>query len=69
MMVNAEMQRDRTDRSAGTAQFGRFCGDFVARIVTGMVKDDAELFKQFMDKEDFRHWMTARVFEEASLRS
>ena len=41
----------------------------LARIVTGMVKDDAELFKQFMDNEDFRHWMTATVFEEASLKS
>ena len=37
----------------------------LARIVTGMVKDDAELFKQFMDNEDFKHWMTARVFELA----
>ncbi len=35
----------------------------LARIVTGMVKDDAELFKQFMDNEDFRRWMTDRVFE------
>ena len=38
----------------------------LARIVTGMVKDDAELFKQFMDNEDFKRWMTARVFELAS---
>ena len=37
----------------------------LARIVTGMVKDDAELFKQFMDNEDFKRWMTARVFEPA----
>ena len=35
------------------------------RIVTRMVKDDAELFKQFVDNEDFRRWMTARVFELA----
>ena len=37
----------------------------LARIVTGMVKDDAELFKQFMDNEDFKRWMTVRVFELA----
>ncbi len=37
----------------------------LARIVTGMVKDDAELFKQFMDNEDFKRWMTARVFDLA----
>ena len=35
------------------------------RVVTRMVKDDAELFKQFVDNEDFRRWMTARVFELA----
>ncbi len=35
------------------------------RIVTGMVKDDAELFKQFFDNEDFRRWMTATVFERS----
>ncbi len=37
----------------------------LARIVTGMVKDDAELFKQFMDNDDFKRWMTAKVFELA----
>ena len=41
----------------------------LARIVTGMVKDDAELFKQFMDNEDFRRWMTARVFERSCART
>ena len=35
------------------------------RVVTRMVNDDAELFKQFVDNEDFRRWMTARVFELA----
>ena len=37
----------------------------LARIVTGMVKDDAELFKQCMDNEDVKRWMTAKVFELA----
>ena len=37
----------------------------LARIVTGMVKDDAQLFKQFMDNEGFQRWMTDRVFELA----
>ena len=41
----------------------------LARIVTGMVKDDAELFKQFMDNQDFKRWMTATVFEQACARS
>ena len=29
------------------------------------MKDDTELFKQFMDNEDFKRWMTAHVFELA----
>ena len=37
----------------------------LARVVTAMVKDDAELFKQFMDNEGFRCWMTDAVFELA----
>ncbi len=37
----------------------------LARIVTGMVNDDAELFKQFMDNPDFKRWMTTVVFEGA----
>ena len=41
----------------------------LARIVTGMVKDHAELFKQFMDNEDFKRWMTARVFELACVHA
>ena len=41
----------------------------LARIVTGMVKDDAELFKQFMDNQGFKRWMTDRVFELASERA
>ena len=35
------------------------------RIVTGLVKDDAELFKQFMDNLDFKRWMTASVYDLA----
>ena len=35
------------------------------RVVTRMVNDDAELFKQFVDNEDFRRWMTAHVFKLA----
>ena len=41
----------------------------LARVVTSMVKDDAELFKQFMDNQDFKRWMTATVFERACART
>jgi len=32
------------------------------RVVIGMMQDDTELFKQFMDNEGFRRWMTDTVF-------
>ena len=32
------------------------------RVVIGMMKDDTELFKQFMDNEPFKRWMTDTVF-------
>jgi len=28
-------------------------------------QDNAELFKQFMDNQDFKRWMTATVYERA----
>ena len=32
------------------------------RVMTNVLKDDTELFKQFMDNEGFRRWMTDTVF-------
>lgn len=32
------------------------------RVMTGVLKDDTELFKQFMDNESFRRWLTDTVF-------
>jgi type I restriction enzyme R subunit len=34
----------------------------LARVMTAVLKDDTELFKQFMDNEGFRHWLTDTVF-------
>jgi type I restriction enzyme, R subunit len=34
----------------------------LARVMTAMLQDDTELFKQFMDNESFRRWMTDTVF-------
>jgi type I restriction enzyme, R subunit len=34
------------------------------RVVVGMMKDDTELFKQFMDNESFRRWMADFVFAQ-----
>ncbi len=30
--------------------------------MTAVMKDDTELFKQFMDNEGFKRWMTDTVF-------
>jgi type I restriction enzyme R subunit len=32
------------------------------RVMTALVKDDTELFKQFMDNESFKRWMADTVF-------
>ena len=37
----------------------------LGRIVTAMMKDNAMLFKQFMDNKEFKRWMTDRVFKNA----
>jgi len=32
-------------------------------VMTAVLKDDTELFKQFSDNESFRRWLTDTVFE------
>jgi len=34
----------------------------LARVMTAVLRDDTELFRQFMDNESFRRWMTDTVF-------
>ncbi len=34
----------------------------LSRVMTGVMKDDAQLFKMFMDNEGFKRWMTDTVF-------
>jgi type I restriction enzyme R subunit len=35
----------------------------LARVMTAVLKDDTELFKQFSDNEGFRRWLTEMVFD------
>ena len=35
------------------------------RVMTAVMKDDTELFKQFMDNESFKKWMSETVFDLA----
>ena len=32
------------------------------RVITAMLKDDVQLFKQFQDNDSFRGWLTETVF-------
>jgi type I restriction enzyme R subunit len=34
----------------------------LVRVMTSLMKDDTELFKQFMNNEGFKRWMTDTVF-------
>jgi len=36
--------------------------DLSSRL-TAVIKDDTELFKQFMDNDGFKRWMTDTVFD------
>lgn len=35
----------------------------LVRVMTSILNDDTELFKQFSDNEDFRRWLTSIIFE------
>ena len=37
----------------------------LARVMTSLMKDDTQLFKQFMDNESFKRWMSNASFEIA----
>jgi type I restriction enzyme R subunit len=34
----------------------------LGRVMTGVLKDDTELFRQFSDNASFRRWLTDTVF-------
>jgi type I restriction enzyme R subunit len=34
----------------------------LARVITALIQDDTELFKQFSDNESFRRWLTDTIF-------
>ncbi len=38
----------------------------LTRVMAGLMKDDSQLFKQFMDNAGFKRWMTDTVFALAS---
>ena len=38
------------------------CDNALSRVITGLLKDDTELFKQFMDNDSFKNWLQETVF-------
>ena len=50
--------RDNSDKQNARIEHDKALG----RIMTALMKDDTELFKQFMDNESFKRWMTDTVF-------
>jgi type I restriction enzyme R subunit len=50
--------RKNSDRQAARIEHDKA----LARVMTGVLKDDTQLFKQFSDNESFRRWLTDTVF-------
>ena len=50
--------RRRPDRQNARVEHDKALG----RVMTAVLKDDTELFKQFSDNDDFRRWLTDTVF-------
>ena len=57
--------RQNSDEENARIEHGRA----LLRVMTSVMKDDTELFKQFMDNESFKRWMTDRVFDLACERA
>ena len=53
--------RENSDRENARIEHDKALG----RVMTGIMKDDTELFKQFVDNPDFKRWLGGVVFEVA----
>ena len=50
--------RENSDRQNARIE----CDNALSRVITGLLKDDTEIFKQFTDNDSFRHWLQETVF-------
>jgi type I restriction enzyme R subunit len=50
--------RENSDRQNARIEHDKALG----RVMTAVLKDDSELFKQFSDNADFRKWLTETIF-------
>ena len=53
--------RENSDRENARIEHDKALG----RVMTSIMRDDTELFKQFVDNEDFRRWLGGVVFDVA----
>ena len=53
--------RENSDRENARIEHDRV----LRRVMMGIMKDDTELFRQFVDNEDFKRWLGGVVFEVA----
>ena len=53
--------RENSDRENARIEHDKALG----RVMTGIMKDDTELFRQFVDNPDFKRWLGGVVFEVA----
>ena len=53
--------RENSDRENARIEHDKALG----RVMTSIMRDDTELFKQFVDNEDFKRWLGGVVFEVA----
>jgi len=54
--------RQNSDRENARIEHDRA----LQRVMTSIMRDDTELFRQFMDNEGFKRWLTDTVFELTS---
>jgi type I site-specific restriction-modification system R (restriction) subunit len=50
--------RQHSDRENARVEHDKALG----RVMTGLIKDDTELFRQFTDNDSFRRWLTDTIF-------
>ena len=53
----------RTLRVGPAIWLGLSLDNALQRVIVQLMKDDTELFKQFMDNESFKRWICETVFE------
>ena len=62
--VAADTSYQNARRNSGEQNARIECDKALSRVMTALLKDDTELFKQFMDNDSFRYWLANAVFNQ-----